>query len=106
MPACQIDAIITRKVRSHHRPIKSDEVRFVVQPAMKRRVIAIANKNFWVGANHRRIKMREQLSRTPSSAGADNPIDRRVRESGVQIMQSVFNRTRIVERSAIERVYA
>src|SRR5277367_1963279 len=45
LPTCRIDTIIARKIRSDHRTVEGDKVRFVMKPAMERGVIAVTNEN-------------------------------------------------------------
>ncbi len=67
-------------------------------------MVAITDKNLRVGANQRSVKMRQQFSRSPAAAGAEYAVDRRIRKRGMKIIQTIFLRTGVIERPAVERV--
>src|SRR6266702_8458471 len=104
VPASQIDATITRKVRRNHRSVEADEIRLLLQPAVQRSVIAVPDERLWVGAYERLIQMRQQLSRAPTTASTYDPIDRRIGKRSMQISQPMLDRPRVVEWPAIQRM--
>ncbi len=103
-PTRRIHPILTREIRRHHRPIKRNQIRLIVQPDMQRSVIAIPNKRLRIRANQPGIQMRKQLRRTPPSPRTDNPVDRRISKRRMKIPHPLLNRPRIIERPAIQRM--
>src|SRR5277367_3952221 len=102
LPACRIDAVIAREVRSHHRSIESDETGLIPQPAMKRCMVAIPNKDLRIGSNQHSIEVRKQFRRSPAATSADNTVDRRIRECRMQVLQTILECTSIIKRPAVE----
>src|SRR5260370_29834328 len=96
-PACNVHAVVTRKVSSRHRTVEGDEVGLVAQPAMKGCVVAITDKNLRVGADQRSIKMGKQLSRSPAAPGTEDAIDRRICKCRMQIVHAIVHRSRVIE---------
>src|SRR5258708_26277222 len=106
LPACNVHAVVAREIGGRHRTVEGDEVSLIVQPAMKRSVIAVTNKNFRVGANQRSVKMGQQLRRPPAAAGTQDSVNRRICECGMQILQAIFHRACVIQWPAIECVGA
>src|SRR5262249_54259493 len=104
-PARIIHSVLTGEVGSHHRTIETNKASLVVQPDMERGVIAVANKGFGIETNQPSTKERQQPSQTQTAANTDNAIDRWIGKRGMKILQSIFNRARIVKRAIIKSVF-
>ena len=104
----ELHAVFASEIRRHHRPVHRHQSRFVLQPGVQRRVVAVSDERLRILLEHLRVQQRQQLRRTPSPARADHRINALVRECAHQLCRPLLrqagNRRRLCDLVGTGRV--